>query len=380
MFRGFASTRAGLGTVGRVSRSAHSPARTEIRTLEAAAQWFTGRALRELGDWPSLPAAELSDPSLHAHRQVWAEFTAGAIHLAALAERLAAAGAPAAGTEPSLAAQAHWLGLLHAAPCWLSPLLVASPAVELSFELPSWLTEALASRSQSLSTPSGCVNTAFALLNALLSGDGHQELPTGWPPPGYEAMLSAARDRWLRPGVDAGWVPSLVARLARLERLEFSFQSDLEQQKLAALKELAYGAGHEINNPLANISARAQTLLQDEPDPQRRRRLAAINSQAFRAYEMIADMMLFARPPQPRLERLDAGDIVSRVVEGVARRRDGAGDCSRLFRPSYPIDSSCRSNANRRGPQCALHERLGGARPGRSLDGRARYPGPSQQP
>ena len=30
------------------------------------------------------------------------------------------------------------------------------------------------------------------------------------------------------------------------------------------MKELAYGASHEINNPLANISARAQTLLRDE--------------------------------------------------------------------------------------------------------------------
>ncbi len=40
-----------------------------------------------------------------------------------------------------------------------------------------------------------------------------------------------------------------------------------ERQKLDAMKELAYGASHEINNPLANISARAQTLLRDETHP-----------------------------------------------------------------------------------------------------------------
>ena len=34
------------------------------------------------------------------------------------------------------------------------------------------------------------------------------------------------------------------------------FEARLEQEKLAALVELAYGAGHEINNPLANIAAR----------------------------------------------------------------------------------------------------------------------------
>ena len=41
----------------------------------------------------------------------------------------------------------------------------------------------------------------------------------------------------------------------------------LEHAKLDAMKELAYGASHEINNPLANISARAQTLLRDETRP-----------------------------------------------------------------------------------------------------------------
>ncbi|MEX0818839.1 MAG: histidine kinase dimerization/phospho-acceptor domain-containing protein, partial [Pirellulaceae bacterium] len=86
----------------------------------------------------------------------------------------------------------------------------------------------------------------------------------------------------------------LVERLIRLKQLETDFDDALVREKLASMRELAYGASHEINNPLANISSRAQTLLDDESDPQRRRKLATINSQAFRAHEMIADMMLFA--------------------------------------------------------------------------------------
>ncbi len=35
------------------------------------------------------------------------------------------------------------------------------------------------------------------------------------------------------------------------------FLQAVEQAKLEALYEFAYGAGHEINNPLATISARA---------------------------------------------------------------------------------------------------------------------------
>ena len=94
------------------------------------------------------------------------------------------------------------------------------------------------------------------------------------------------------------------------------FDARLEREKLAALMELAYGAGHEINNPLANIAARAQTLLEDETDPERRRKLLAIHRQAMRAHEMIADLMLFARPPKLEIAEVDLRQIVREVVDG----------------------------------------------------------------
>ncbi len=94
------------------------------------------------------------------------------------------------------------------------------------------------------------------------------------------ADLAARRCHDAAAEIAAG-LSTLAASLARLKALETDFQATLETAKLDALKELAYGASHEINNPLANISARAQTLLQEERDPERRRRLAAINSQAF---------------------------------------------------------------------------------------------------
>lgn len=93
------------------------------------------------------------------------------------------------------------------------------------------------------------------------------------------------------------------------------FEARLEREKLAALMELAYGAGHEINNPLANIAARAQTLLEEEREPERRRKLLAIHRQAMRAHEMIADLMLFARPPKLELAAADLRQIVRMVVD-----------------------------------------------------------------
>jgi signal transduction histidine kinase len=113
-------------------------------------------------------------------------------------------------------------------------------------------------------------------------------------------------------------LPDLAQKLARLAELESEFAAALEREKLAALKELAYGASHEINNPLANISTRAQALLRDETDPERRRKLATINSQAFRAHEMIADMMLFAKPPKLVREPVDVVQLVDTVLAELA--------------------------------------------------------------
>lgn len=96
--------------------------------------------------------------------------------------------------------------------------------------------------------------------------------------------------------------------------MDDAFAERLERAKLDALKELAYGASHEINNPLANIAARAQTLVRDEADPERRRALEAIHQQALRAHEMISDLMLFARPPWLEMTAVDLAAICKQVA------------------------------------------------------------------
>ena len=92
------------------------------------------------------------------------------------------------------------------------------------------------------------------------------------------------------------------------------FTAALEEAKLRALYQFAYGLSHEINNPLANIATRAQTLMVAEQDPERRRKLAVIVQQAFRAHEMIADLMLFANPPEMRREPTDLAKLVDTVL------------------------------------------------------------------
>ena len=86
------------------------------------------------------------------------------------------------------------------------------------------------------------------------------------------------------------------------------------EDKLQALAELAAGAGHELNNPVATISGHVQQLLPGERDPDRILALQTIGAQALRIRDMIGDLMLFARPPQPHLVRLDLHAIAEEVV------------------------------------------------------------------
>jgi hypothetical protein len=53
--------------------------------------------------------------------------------------------------------------------------------------------------------------------------------------------------------------------------------------------------------------------------------LAAIHSQALRAHEMIADLMLFARPPQLVREEVDLVGLVDRVIGELKPESDRRG-------------------------------------------------------
>jgi signal transduction histidine kinase len=201
--------------------------------------------------------------------------------------------------------EAYLRGLLHGAAMWLAP--AGSPSEQDAETcLPAWLAETAESAA------ARCVDQAAALL----AGAGDASLAP-------EADLEACRRRaaqggrhWLEavPGAGA-LLPPLTARLARLDDLECRFQEVLEHEKLDAMAEFAAGAGHEINNPLAVIGGRAQYFLKEETDPERRRGLALISAQVRRAYEMIADMRLFARPPEPQLEPFDLAALLDALVE-----------------------------------------------------------------
>ncbi|NNJ25950.1 sensor histidine kinase [Alienimonas chondri] len=105
------------------------------------------------------------------------------------------------------------------------------------------------------------------------------------------------------------------------------FETRLRDAKLAAMAEFCAGAGHEINNPAAAIHGRCSLLLRNCDDPALARELRVISDQSLRIRDMIADALLFARPPEPRPEPVWLGEVVEEALPGL-RERAADADCT----------------------------------------------------
>ena len=253
----------------------------------------------------------------------WAECVAGAVQVADVAAQLAATRGEA------VAQRSYLLGLLHDAGAWLNR--GAGVPLDSASVLPAWLRATDPVSAEAAEN----VARAWCMMRGANCGPADAEIDV-------EAARRRAvesRQRWLAPaGGAAGWLPQLAAKIGRLAALETQFQQTLEAEKLASLAEFAAGAGHEINNPLAVISGRAQLFLRDETDPERRRALAMINTQAMRIYEMIADLRLFARPPQIEPQTVDLVQLADRVIGEMAPAAAGQRTVLRRTGQSEPVE------------------------------------------
>ncbi|HID78379.1 MAG TPA: hypothetical protein EYP56_20610 [Planctomycetaceae bacterium] len=264
------------------------------RSAEALSRWLAIHALEVL-QWEETLKSFVADDALAAR---FGDLVAARLAIADLAALRASSEGQAAAEEAFL------LGLLHQPTEWFDPLPAAARA-EVDRLMPGWL-----SAPDVAAGLRRVAQAADALANRSADREADEQLR------GVRQRAQEGRGRWLEPVAGPSErLPVLAARLARLRQLESRFDELLEQEKLNAMAELAAGAGHEINNPLAIIAGRAQLLLKDETDPERRRELALMIAQVKRAHEMIADMRLFARPPRPEPERFDLVGLVDAVVD-----------------------------------------------------------------
>jgi signal transduction histidine kinase/HD-like signal output (HDOD) protein len=88
-----------------------------------------------------------------------------------------------------------------------------------------------------------------------------------------------------------------------------------QARTLATTGEMASGAAHEINTPLAVISGRAQLMRDRSKTEEERKVWQLIADQAQRISDIITDLMDLTSPPPPKPRRLDAGKLLKDAAD-----------------------------------------------------------------
>jgi len=109
----------------------------------------------------------------------------------------------------------------------------------------------------------------------------------------------------------------VVAELqAKNDEVRTMTQQLWQAAKLASVGELAASIAHELNNPLATVSLRIESVLTRTPteDP-RRRALEIIEQEANRMGELVANLLQFSRRSDGQVSTVDIRQELTRAVE-----------------------------------------------------------------
>jgi PAS domain S-box-containing protein len=141
--------------------------------------------------------------------------------------------------------------------------------------------------------------------------------------------VGAAR-RWHKYEIDyAGEVADQLS-LALLNRGRIEAQAEHEElraqlyqsQKMDALGRLAGGVAHDFNNVLMAIGGNAELLAATIEDPNLRQAAAEIVEVSFRASELVAQLLRFARREPLELRTIDLRQVVLRLERLLRRLLD----------------------------------------------------------
>ena len=107
----------------------------------------------------------------------------------------------------------------------------------------------------------------------------------------------------------------LSEQLAQTNRILHETQRELIQKRsMAAVGEMACGAAHEINNPLAVLVGRSELLESSQVDPATKAALATIAKSGRELSNIMTELMQFAKPAPPRPEVKNLADIIRGAV------------------------------------------------------------------
>jgi signal transduction histidine kinase len=140
--------------------------------------------------------------------------------------------------------------------------------------------------------------------------------------------LSAIANGWalaLRTAQIREEARTLSEQLAEANRRLHNAQSEiLRSRMMISIGEMAAGAAHEMNNPLAVISGRSQLLAGTLSDPKHKAMAHLIHEQSHRLSAIITELMDFAKPEPPHPAETDLADLVQRALHEAKMQHDPA--------------------------------------------------------
>jgi signal transduction histidine kinase len=139
----------------------------------------------------------------------------------------------------------------------------------------------------------------------------------------YAAFDAGASDYVAKPFRGAELRARIAAHLRTRRMVEERRRLEahlLERDRLSTLGLLASGVAHDLNNPLAVISAHAQILVRRAPDEATEGQLREILDAVERCRRIAGDLLGFARHHPAERERVDVGEVVRATL--ALRRRD----------------------------------------------------------
>ncbi len=108
---------------------------------------------------------------------------------------------------------------------------------------------------------------------------------------------------------------ALNEQLAEANRRLHQAQNEiLRTRTMLTVGEMAAGAAHEMNNPLAVISGRSQLLASQLTDPKLKHAATLIYEQSHRLSEIITELMDFAQPAPPTAGVVEVADLIGRAI------------------------------------------------------------------
>jgi signal transduction histidine kinase len=127
--------------------------------------------------------------------------------------------------------------------------------------------------------------------------------------------LSAAVGLAIAQAQARGEALAMSDELAQINRRWAATQAELVRARaLHTVVAMAAGAAHELNNPLAVISGRAQMLRGRVADDETKRLLDMIALQAQACSDIVTELMEFANPRAPKPESIDLREFFDSLV------------------------------------------------------------------